>query len=415
MIPARLMRRPSRWRDTRSPARLRPGFAFRRRKSFRADAFGAISLSSNPEWPMRVALFDFDLPDELVALRPAEPRESARLLAVDPGPPLSLEDRRVGELPDLLRPGDCLILNDTRVLPARLFGQRLRGDVSSNVEVTLLKRLDPSIWAAFAKPGRRLKSGDIIRFSTKNPHAVASEPLGARLLEKQADGTVLIGFDRSGAELDRAIAAFGVMPLPPYIANRRQADSRDEVDYQTIFAKRDGAVAAPTAGLHLTAELLSKLEARGIRREIVTLHVGAGTFLPVKVEDTAEHRMHSEWGEVSAATAARLEDVRRTGGRLVAIGTTALRIVETAAAGGTVRPYEGETDIFITPGYQFRAIDALFTNFHLPRSTLAMLVAAFSGFATFSVAYRHAICRRYRFYSYGDASLWARARNVLAN
>jgi S-adenosylmethionine:tRNA ribosyltransferase-isomerase len=357
---------------------------------------------------MRLSDFDFDLPEDLIALRPAEPREAARLLLVRPGDPL--EDLRVRELPDLLRPGDALVFNDTRVIPARLDGVRDRDESSIPAEATLHKRLSPSRWTAFMKPGKRLKPGDRLLFGAVADTACELDRLDATLVEKLDGGEVVLEFDLSGPDLDHAIAAHGRMPLPPYIASRRPEDERDVRDYQTVFAHHDGSVAAPTAGLHFTPELIERLKARGVSIHFVTLHVGAGTFLPVKTEEVSEHRMHAEWGEVSAATAAALNAARSAGGRLVCVGTTALRLIESAAdADGTIRPFAAETSIFITPGYRFRAVDVLMTNFHLPCSTLFMLVSAFAGLEAMRAAYAHAITNGYRFYSYGDASLLFRA------
>jgi S-adenosylmethionine:tRNA ribosyltransferase-isomerase len=336
---------------------------------------------------MKVAAFDFDLPPALIARRPAEPRDAARLLHVGP----ALADRLVSDLPALLRPGDLLVVNDTRVIPARLGG--MRG--AARVELTLHKAEAPDRWRAFARPAKRLRPGDRVALG---------EGFAATVAAKGEAGELTLAFDRGGADLMAALARHGRMPLPPYI--RRPTDARDAADYQTTFAARDGAVAAPTAGLHFTPRLLAALEAAGIARVAVTLHVGAGTFLPVKVEDTAEHVMHAEYGEVSAAAAAAIAAARLAGGRIVAVGTTSLRLVESAArADGTVAPFAGETALFITPGYRFKAVDLLLTNFHLPRSTLFMLVAAFAGLARMRAAYEHAKAAGYRFYSYGDACL----------
>jgi len=352
---------------------------------------------------MRVDLFDFDLPEERIALRPAEPRDAARLLVVRPGE--GLADRSVRDLSGLLDPGDALVFNDTRVIPARLEGTRRRGDGVAQVEATLHMRTGPDRWLAFLRPAKRVEEGERISFGHSG-EACFLGTLEATVAEKREGGEALLVFDFSGPVLDEAIAAAGHIPLPPYIASRRPGDARDLSDYQTIYAREEGAVAAPTAGLHFTRELFAALDARGVERHFVTLHVGAGTFLPVKADDTDAHRMHAEIGHVSAATAAALNAVRRRGGRIVAVGTTSLRLLESAAdEDGTIRPWTGATDIFITPGYRFRAVDALMTNFHLPRSTLFMLVSAFCGLETMQAAYAHAIAAGYRFYSYGDASL----------
>ena len=351
---------------------------------------------------MRTDLFDFELPEDRIALHPASPRDAARLLVVRPGMPL--DDRVVRELPQLLRPGDALIFNDTRVIPAALEGVRRRGELEAHISVTLIERLDQSRWRTLARPAKRLKEGDRLHFGHDESVCLAGA-LDATVAECGEDGEVTLAFDLAGADLDAAIASVGRMPLPPYIAGRRAAEDADRRDYQTIYAAHDGAVAAPTAGLHFTPELMAALDARGISRHFVTLHVGAGTFLPVKAEDTGAHKMHAEWGEVTGTTAAALNAVRAAGGRLVAVGTTSLRLIESAAAAGEIQPFRGPTDIFITPGYRFRAIDALMTNFHLPRSTLFMLVAAFSGLDVMKAAYAHALGSGYRFYSYGDACL----------
>ncbi len=356
---------------------------------------------------MRVDLFDFDLPEDRIALRPAEPRDAARLLVVRPGE--GLEDRIVRDLPDLLEPGDVVVFNDTKVIPAQLSGMRRRGDAVAQVDATLHMRVAPDRWLAFVKPGKRVAAGDRIRFGHSNTSCLLGA-LDATVVEKREAGEVLLAFDLSGPLLDEALHAVGHVPLPPYIASKRGDDERDRSDYQTIYAREEGAVAAPTASLHFTPELMGRLDERGIERRFVTLHVGAGTFLPVKAEDTKDHRMHAEKGEVSAETAAALNATRRRGGRIVAVGTTSLRILESAAAeDGTAKPWSGETSIFITPGYAFRAVDVLMTNFHLPRSTLFMLVSAFSGLETMRAAYDHAIADGYRFYSYGDACLLFRA------
>jgi S-adenosylmethionine:tRNA ribosyltransferase-isomerase len=338
---------------------------------------------------MKVDLFDFELPPERIALRPARPRDSARLLEVR-GPKIS--DHGVLELPDLLQPGDVLVFNDTKVIPAQLEGRR--GDAS--IGATLHKREGPREWQAFLRNARRARVGDTIEFGAG---------VAASVAEKAADGSALLHFhgdDPVEVLLERA----GRMPPPPYIASRREADESDRADYQTMFAREEGAVAAPTAALHFTPRLLEALDARGIGRETLTLHVGAGTFLPVKAEDTGGHKMHAEWGRIDGATADRLNRVRASGGRLVAVGTTSLRLLESAAGeDGVIRPFEGDTAIFITPGYRFRAIDGLVTNFHLPKSTLFMLVSALMGLDVMKAAYAHAIAAGYRFYSYGDSSL----------
>ena len=391
---------------------------------------------------MRLSDFDFELPEDRIALRPMQPRDAAKLLVVRPGAPLG--DRIVWELPDLLAPGDVLVFNNTRVIPARLSGVRDRDGLQVRVEATLLRRLAADRWSALMRPGKRLKVGDEVRFfapfppgggrvgvggagqgvppemmreggervgSVESPPIPTLPPQGgkgfsASIVGKGEGGEVTLVFDRSGAELDAAIAEHGAMPLPPYIAAKRGEDDQDRLDYQTMFARHDGSVAAPTAGLHFTPELLARLQARGVGHAFVTLHVGAGTFLPVKVDEVADHRMHPEFGEVSAQTAATLNAARTAGGRIVPVGTTSLRLLESAAdAQGVLHPFADETAIFITPGHRFRAADALLTNFHLPRSTLFMLVSAFAGTEVMKAAYAHAISTGYRFYSYGDASL----------
>ena len=320
----------------------------------------------------------------------------------------------MADLPGELRAGDLLLFNDTRVIPARLNGVRPReGAELVAVEATLHKRLSPSRWSAFMKPGRRLKEGDLIQFGEGHDRACLLGRLDARIVAKGEGGEVTLSFDLSGAHLDEAIAERGLMPLPPYIAAKRPEDDRDRADYQTVYARLDGSVAAPTAGLHFTPGLLENLKAKGVGFAFVTLHVGAGTFLPVKTDDVSEHRMHAEWGEVSAATAEAVNAARAAGGRLVCVGTTALRLVESAATPqGQVQPFVGDTDIFITPGYRFRAADGLMTNFHLPKSTLFMLVSAFAGTEVMRGAYAHAIADGYRFYSYGDSSLLWRGPDV---
>ena len=338
---------------------------------------------------MRVADFDFDLPAERIALRPARPRDSARLLKVKG---FSISDHQMLDLPDLLRPGDVLVFNDTKVIPAQLEGRR--GEAS--IGATLHKREGPREWKAFLRNAKRAHVGDTIDFG---------EGVHASVAEKCDDGSALLHFH--GEEpVELLLERAGRMPLPPYIASKRAIDERDREDYQTMFAREEGAVAAPTAALHFTPRLLEALDARGIGRETLTLHVGAGTFLPVKSERIDEHKMHAEWGRIDSATAQRLNAIRGSGGRLISVGTTSLRLLETAAAAdGTIRPFEGDTAIFITPGYRFKAIEGLITNFHLPRSTLFMLVSALMGIDVMKAAYAHAIGAGYRFYSYGDASL----------
>lgn len=352
---------------------------------------------------MRTDLFDFDLPEDRIALHPVAPRDSARMLVVPAGEG-AFEDRIVRELPALLREGDALVFNDTRVIPAALEGERRRGDLKAHVALMLIERLAPDRWRALARPAKRLQVGDRLHFGHDGDMCMLGA-LDATVAARGEAGEVDVAFDLAGPDLDAAIAAVGQMPLPPYIAGKRAVEDADRTDYQTVYAAHDGAVAAPTAGLHFTPELLARLDDRGISRHFVTLHVGAGTFLPVKVEDTGRHKMHAEWGEVSADTVAALTAARARGGRIVAVGTTSLRLLETAAASGELQPFSGPTDIFITPGYRFRAVDVLMTNFHLPRSTLFMLVSAFAGLERMQAAYRHAIGTGYRFYSYGDASL----------
>jgi S-adenosylmethionine:tRNA ribosyltransferase-isomerase len=358
---------------------------------------------------MRSDLFDFELPPQRIALRPIEPRDAARLLVVRPGQIPEAEDRLVRDLPQLLAPGDAIVVNDTKVIPAQLTGRRISRSGEPKIEATLIKRLDGSRWRALAKPARKLVVGDVIRFGEEGKVCFLSE-LDATVEQKGEGGDITLSFAFHGPVLDQAIAERGDMPLPPYIATRRPPDERDRADYQTMFARQEGAVAAPTAGLHFTDALLGTLRARGVRVHTVTLHVGAGTFLPVKADDTADHKMHAEWGSVSAEVADALNAARHGGGRIVALGSTSLRLLESAGdADGTLRPFAGETAIFITPGYRFRAVDILMTNFHLPRSTLFMLVAAFCGLDVMRRTYAHAIAHGYRFYSYGDASLLFRA------
>jgi S-adenosylmethionine:tRNA ribosyltransferase-isomerase len=346
---------------------------------------------------MKVDLFDFELPRERIAEHPANPRDSARMLDLSG---TGTVDRIVRELPDVLRPGDLLITNDTRVIPARLFGKR--GD--AGVEVTLHKQEGLGTWVAFAKPAKKLRVGETFK---------VNEEFEAEVVDKKDGGEVTLRFNKSGADLIAALEKYGVMPLPPYIRRDKGGDDQDKSDYQTIFAQKDGAVAAPTAGLHFTPELLANLDARGVNRRTITLHVGAGTYLPVKVEDTDDHKMHAEWGSISKEIADLINETRANGRRVVAVGTTSLRLLESAAReDGIVEPFEAETDIFITPGYKFRAVDMLLTNFHLPRSTLFMLVSAFAGFERMKAAYQHAIDKEYRFYSYGDCSLLECANKI---
>jgi S-adenosylmethionine:tRNA ribosyltransferase-isomerase len=339
---------------------------------------------------MRVDLFDFELPPNRIALRPARPRDAAQMLVVEGNRPFA--DRTVRDLPHLLREGDVLVFNDTRVIPAQLEGRRGEAKIGA----TLHKRLDLRRWQAFVRNAKRLKPGDRIDFA-QGVTAIAEE--------RHADGSFTLAF-AGGEAVEALLERAGTMPLPPYIAGKRPTDERDREDYQTMFAREDGAVAAPTAALHFTPELLSALDAAGIGRETLTLHVGAGTFLPVKATDTEAHVMHSEWGRIDGATAERLNAARAAGGRLIAVGTTRLRLLESAAdEHGTIGRFEGDTAIFITPGYKFRAIDGLMTNFHLPKSTLFMLVSALMGLERMQAAYAHAIAHEYRFYSYGDSSL----------
>jgi S-adenosylmethionine:tRNA ribosyltransferase-isomerase len=341
---------------------------------------------------MKLADFDFALPDALIATRPARPRSSARLLLAEGD---RIGDRQVSDLVDILRPGDRLVLNNTRVIPARLFGTRQRGEAVAKVEITLLEP-HPEGWRALAKPLRKVRPGEVIRFS---------ERLFANVRSK-TETDLTLAFDLTGADFDAALAEAGVMPLPPYIAAKRAADDQDRTDYQTVFARHAGAVAAPTASLHFDEPLLRALAAKRVDFTEVTLHVGAGTFLPVKVDDVATHKMHAEWGRVTAAAADEINATKRAGGRVIPVGTTALRLIESAADPlGILHPWEGQTDIFIYPGYRFRVTDALMTNFHLPKSTLVMLVAALMGETRIRRIYDHAIDKGYRFFSYGDSSL----------
>jgi S-adenosylmethionine:tRNA ribosyltransferase-isomerase len=344
---------------------------------------------------MKVSDFDFELPSDSIALHPVEPRDAARLLVVRPGEPLV--DGKVTDLLTLLRPGAVLVVNDTKVLPAELTGTRIRGDLRAGVAFNLHKRVDAHTWRAFARPAKKLHILDRLALGD-------DESLGATVAGKGETGEVTLAFDLGGAELDEAIKSHGAMPLPPYIEAKRHTEERDKTDYQTVYAARDGAVAAPTAGLHFTETLLQKLAGHGVSIERITLHVGAGTFLPVKVEDTADHQMHAEWGEIPAAVAERIVAAQAKGGRVIAVGTTSLRLLESAArATGTLRPFSGDTDIFIYPGRPFHVVDALVTNFHLPESTLLMLVSAFAGYPETMAAYAEAVAEGYRFFSYGDA------------
>ena len=361
---------------------------------------------------MRTDLFDFDLPEALIALRPVAPRDAARLLVVDPTAEPPIADGMIHDLPELLQPGDALVFNDTKVIPAELDGVRRRDGGAARVAVTLIEKLGPDRWQALARPAKRLKAGDRILFGEGN-NACLLGSLAATVDSRGEDGEVTLSFDLTGAALDDAIHMLGNMPLPPYIASRRSADDQDRSDYQTVFAREEGAVAAPTAGLHFTAGLMRALADRDISEHFVTLHVGPGTFLPVRAADTEGHRMHAEHGAVSPATAEALNAVKAEGGRIVAVGTTSLRLLESATGeDGRLRPFAGETSLFITPGYRFLFADRLLTNFHLPRSTLFMLVASFSGLDLMKRAYAHAIQRGYRFYSYGDACLLSPARGA---
>ena len=349
---------------------------------------------------MRVSDFDFELPEALIALRPARPRDAARMLVIGPGEN-ALADETVRDLPAHLRAGDILVFNDTKVIPARLFGTRRRGAAAARIEVMLHLRAGPAAWRAFLRPAKKLNLGETIEFAGG---------LSATVEEKGEGGEARLRFSHAGPALDAAIAQAGEMPLPPYIARKRATDAEDLADYQTLHAAEPGAVAAPTAGLHFTPDLMAAIAARGVHCVRLTLHVGAGTFLPVTAEDTEAHRMHAEWGEISPDEAEAINDARAEGGRIVAVGTTSLRLLESAAdAEGRIQPFRGETDIFITPGYRFRAVDMLMTNFHLPRSTLFMLVSALRSLPEMKRAYAHAVAQAYRFYSYGDACLIYRA------
>jgi S-adenosylmethionine:tRNA ribosyltransferase-isomerase len=389
---------------------------------------------------MKTDLFDFDLPADRIALRPAVPRDAAQLMVVKPGqapqapfipaqagiqsntsggtdtPPWVpafagtsgdvLEDRSISDLPDLLRAGDCLVVNDSKVIAARLKGRRIgRGEAEPGIEATLHKRIDGSTWRAFILGAKKVQVGDTLRFGSEG-RVCFLDQLDAQVLQKDEGGEVTLSFSFHGPVLDQAIAERGDTPLPPYIASKRPTDERDKSDYQTVFAEPEGSVAAPTAGLHFTPALLDRLKAAGVAVHKVTLHVGAGTFLPVKADDTEDHKMHAEFGTLTAETAMALNAARAKGGRIVAVGSTALRTLETAAGDdGQLRAFSGDTAIFITPGYRFKTVDLMLTNFHLPRSTLFMLVSAFSGLEVMQRAYAHAIHSGYRFYSYGDACL----------
>jgi S-adenosylmethionine:tRNA ribosyltransferase-isomerase len=358
---------------------------------------------------MRTDLFDFHLPAERIALRPASPRDSARMLVVEGA---ALHDQTIADLPQWLKPGDQLVVNDTKVIAAQMKGRRIGRETEPKIEATLIKRLDGSRWQALVKPAKKLTAGDRIRFGNDGKVCLLGH-LDAEVEAKGSEGEVTLSFSLHGPALDQAIADLGSPPLPPYIASKRTPDDQDLADYQTMFAVKEGAVAAPTAGLHFTPALEQALRARGVDVNRITLHVGAGTFLPVKVDDTDGHKMHAEWGTISAETADKLNTARKNGGRIIAVGTTSLRLLESAAReDGTIQPFTAETSIFITPGYRFRAVDILMTNFHLPKSTLFMLVSAFSGLDTMQQAYAHAIASGYRFYSYGDACLLFRARQT---
>jgi S-adenosylmethionine:tRNA ribosyltransferase-isomerase len=345
---------------------------------------------------MKLSDFDFDLPDELIATRPASPRSSARLLHAEAG---GIADRIVRDLPEILRPTDRLVLNDTKVIPARLFGVRRRtgtaGPSEAKIEVTLLEPQANGTWSALVKPLKKLREEETVVFSSDL----------TAVLEGRNDGQALLRFNLTGADFDAALAKAGAMPLPPYIAAKRAADDRDKEDYQTIWARNAGAVAAPTASLHFDEALVAALKARGVGMSFVTLHVGAGTFLPVKVEDVTTHKMHAEWGRVPESAATEIAATKASGGRVIPVGTTALRLIESAARGGAIQPWEGDTDIFIYPGFEFQVTDGLMTNFHLPKSTLMMLVSALMGQDRIREIYAHALENRYRFFSYGDSSL----------
>jgi S-adenosylmethionine:tRNA ribosyltransferase-isomerase len=360
---------------------------------------------------LRTDLFDYHLPEALIALRPVAPRDTARLLLVDPASEPPIADRMVLDLPQLLRPGDALVFNDTKVIPAELEGMRRRGEGAARVAVTLIERERPDRWQALARPAKRLKPGDRIVFGAEDETCLSGR-LAATVEARGEEGQVTLQFELAGPALDQTIHMLGNMPLPPYIASRRSADAQDRCDYQTVFARQEGAIAAPTAGLHFTDRLLGALADRGVSAHFVTLQVGPGTFLPVRSADTEDHRMHAEHGTIAAETADALNAVKARGGRIVAVGTTSLRLLESAAsAEGRLRPFAAATNLFITPGYRFRFVDRLLTNFHLPRSTLFMLVASFSGLDLMKRAYAHAVAGGYRFYSYGDACLLSPAES----
>lgn len=350
---------------------------------------------------MLVDIFNFDLPEDRIALRPMRPRDAARMLVVSQ--PLQFIDKIISDLPLMLHPGDALVINNTKVIHARLKGQRLRNGNKATIEATLIKKLDDQTWQALAKPAKKLQIGDLIEFNSDNIS------IRARVENKQDSGQVTLLFDHTPTDLDQVIQSIGALPLPPYIAGKREPDKHDEIDYQTYFATEPGAVAAPTAGLHFTKELINKLLQSNIKIFSVTLHVGAGTFLPVKVENTNDHVMHKEYAYLDEDTAKQLNEIKRNQGRIVAVGTTALRVLESASNEiGHIQPYKDFTDIFITPGYKFKFTDLLLTNFHLPKSTLFMLVSAFAGLENMKLAYKYAIDNNYRFYSYGDACLLSR-------
>ena len=360
---------------------------------------------------MKVDLFDFELPPELIATEPIEPREAARLLVVEPGG--AFADRSVGDLPEALRAGDLLVFNDTKVIPAQLEGRRQRaggdGETGPHIGVTLHRQVGPTTWLGFVRGARKLRDGDRLLFGPD------VEPFAATAIEREADGSWRLAFDVAPERMIPELHRVGQMPLPPYITAQRKVRADDQTNYQTIFAKHEGAVAAPTAGLHFTDDLVRRLKARGIESANVTLHVGAGTFLPVKVDDTDDHRMHTEWANIPTDTAHKVNVARQEGRRVVSVGTTSLRVLESAAReDGKLEAWSGETGIFITPGYHFRVVDVLLTNFHLPRSTLFMLVSALAGLDTMRAAYEHAISHGYRFYSYGDACLLERPEAVKA-